>query len=94
MLERRPTGFDEVLDWVCECADATFEWLAPYMQDPTHRRTSLGWDLDLLARILEWAGIADRIGAQVEPDRYHRERLIGGTLQLTRLGQWWLAEYW
>jgi hypothetical protein len=92
LLEPGPMAFDDVLDWVFDQADAAYEWLAPYMQDPDHRRTSFGWDLDLLARILGWAGIADRIDAEVEPDRYERERLVGGTLQLTRAGRWWLAE--
>jgi hypothetical protein len=92
LLERGPMAFNEVLDWVSERADAAYEWLAAYMQDPEHRRTSFGWDLDLLARILGWGGIADRIDAKVEPDRYGRERLAGGTLQLTRAGRWWLAE--
>jgi hypothetical protein len=92
MLERRPMAFDEVLDWLCDRADATYEWLAPYMQDPDHRRTSFGWDLDLLARILGWAAIADRIDGKVEPDRYEQERLVGGTLQLTASARWWLVE--
>jgi hypothetical protein len=83
--------FDEVLDWICEEADATYEWLAPYLQDPGDRRTSFGWDLDLLLRILGWAGIIERTGATVEPDRYGGERLVGGTVGLTRVGKWWLA---
>jgi hypothetical protein len=62
------------------------------MQDPEHRRTSFGWDLDRLASILGWAGIADRIDARVEPDRYGGERLVGGTVQLTRAGRWWLVD--
>jgi hypothetical protein len=62
------------------------------MQDPDHRRTSFGWDLDLLARILGWAAIADRIDGKVEPDRYEQERLVGGTLQLTASARWWLVE--
>jgi hypothetical protein len=92
LLEGGPMAFDEILDLVCDRADAAYEWLAPYMQDPEHRRTSFGWDLDLLARILGWAGIADRIDAKVEPDGYGRERLVSGALQLTRAGRWWLAE--
>ncbi|MBV9660293.1 MAG: hypothetical protein JO337_03965 [Acidimicrobiales bacterium] len=92
MLERRPMDYDEVLDWVCNRADAQYEWLAPYMQDPDHRRMSFGWDLDLLTRILEWAGMANRVDAKLEPDRSRGERLVGGTLQLTRAGQWWLDE--
>lgn len=92
MLAGRSLPFDEVLDWVCDRADIEYEWLAPYMQDPNHRRTSLGWDLDLLARILGWAGIAERVDATDEPDRHDRQRLAGGTLQLTRAGKWWLAE--
>lgn len=92
LLVPGPMPFDAVLDWLCERADVMYEWIAPYMQDPEHRRTSFGWDLDLLDRILGWAGIADRIDATVEPDRHERERLIGGTLQLTPVGRWWLAE--
>lgn len=72
-----------MLDRVCERADAEYEWLTPYMQDPKQRRTSFGWDLDLLARILGWAGVPDRVGARVETDHYERDRLVGGTLQLT-----------
>ncbi|HUC36662.1 MAG TPA: hypothetical protein VMR97_06020, partial [Acidimicrobiales bacterium] len=92
MLERRRMAFDEVLDWVCDRADVAYEWLTPYMKDPDHRRTSFGWDLDLLALILGWAGIAERVDAKVEPDSYDQQRLAGGTLQLTRVAQWWLAE--
>lgn len=54
------------------------------MQDPEHRRGSLAWDLALLASIMGWAGIVDRVDAKVEPDRYDGERLLGGTLQLSR----------
>jgi len=46
---------------------------------------------DLLARILGWAGIADRAGAHVEPDLSGRDRLVGGTLEVTPLGRWWLG---
>lgn len=94
LLHDHPQPFDEVLDWICERADSDYEWLVPYMQDPEQRRRSLGWDLDLLARILGWAGIADRLGATTEPDRYDakRQRLVGGTLQLTPAGRWWLAK--
>jgi hypothetical protein len=94
MLKRRPMPFDEVLDWVCDCADATYEWSSPYMEDPDHRRMSFGWELDLLARILGWAGIAERLDAKVEPDAFEQERLVGGTMQLTRVAHWWLVECW
>jgi hypothetical protein len=92
MLKRRRMAFDEVLDWVCDRADAAYEWLTPYMEDPDHRRTSFGWDLDLLALILGWAGIAERVDAKVEPDGYEQQRFVGGTMQLTRVAQWWLVE--
>lgn len=91
-LEDRPAPFDEVLDWVCEEADLTYEWLAPYLQDPARRRTSFGYDLELFLRILGWAGIVDRVGAKVEHDRYDIERLVGGTVQLTPAGYWYQAE--
>lgn len=93
LLVESPHPFDHVLDWICERADRDYEWLAPYMQDPQHRRTSLGWDLDLLARIMGWAGVLDRVDASVAPDRYDetRQRLVGGTLQLTAVGRWWLG---
>jgi hypothetical protein len=84
--------FDQVLDWISEEAEVAYEWLTPYMQDPEHRRTSFGRDLDLLVRILGWARIVERVGATVEPDRYDRGRVVGGTLQLTRLGTWWMTE--
>ncbi len=90
MLLERPMPFEEVLDWVCDRADIAYEWLTPYMQDPEHRRSSFGRDIDLLARILGWAGIVDRIGGRVEPDLYDGERLVGGTLELTTVGRWWL----
>jgi hypothetical protein len=92
LLVGGPMSFDEVLDRVFEQADAMYEWLTPYMQDPQHRRTSLGWDLERLTRILGWAGIADRVGAATEPDEWEPqlERLVGGRLQLTQVGQWWL----
>lgn len=85
--------FDAVLDWICEPAEIAYEWLTPYMQDSEHRRTSFGWDLDRLTRILAWAAIVDRVGATVEPARWDtsRERLVGGTLRLTPVGRWWLA---
>jgi hypothetical protein len=92
-LHRGTHPFDEVVDWICERADADYEWLVPYMQDPTHRRTSFGRDLDLMARILGWAGIIERIDASVEPDRWRpsHQRLVGGTLQLTPAGRWWVG---
>lgn len=92
-LHDNATPFDAVLDWICERAEIAYEWLTPYMQDPEHRRTSFGWDLDRLGRILGWAGIVDRVGAIVEPDRWDasHERLVGGTLHLTPVGRWWLG---
>jgi hypothetical protein len=84
--------FESVLDWICDVADIEYEWFAPYMDDPKSRRRSFGWDLDLLVRILGWAGIAERADATVEPDRYDGERLVGGTLQLTPVGRWWLTD--
>lgn len=92
ILRAGPMAFEDVLDWVFERADIEYEWLGPFMGDPEHRRTSFGWDLDRLTRILGWAGIVDRAGAKVKPDPYDFERLVGGTLQLTRVGQWWLTE--
>jgi hypothetical protein len=65
--------------------------VAGYLQGPADRRSSFRWDLDLLARILGSAGIADRLDARIEPDRYDGERLVGGTLRLTPVGRWWLA---
>lgn len=92
-LDGGPRAFDEVLDWICERADATYEWLVPYLQDPEDRRTYFGWDLDLLTRILRWAGVVERVDATVEADRWdpERDRLVGGRLQLTRVGRWWLG---
>jgi hypothetical protein len=94
LLHAGPQPFDTVLDWICERAESDYEWLVPYMQEPEQRRRSLGGDLDLLARIIGWAGIAERIGATWEPDRYHatRRRPVGGTLRLTPVGRWWLAD--
>jgi len=92
MLLARPMPFEEVLDGVCERADVAYEWLAPYMQDPSDRRTSFRWDLDRLWQILGWAGVAGRVGATVETDRFGWDRLVGGTLQLTDLGRWWLRD--
>jgi hypothetical protein len=91
MLCRRAMAFDEVLDWVCDRADAEYEWLSPYMQDPEHRRSVFEWDLTRVATIMGWAGITDRLDAIVEPDRYGGENIVGGTLQLTRVGRWWLT---
>jgi hypothetical protein len=84
--------YEEVLDWLCEEADAAYDWIAPYMQDGAHRRRSFRWDLDLLVRILEWAGIIVRLGATAEPERYDQERVVGGVLALTPLGRWWLTD--
>lgn len=89
-LAEGPAPFDDVLDLVCTLADATYEWLAPYLQDPDHRRTSFGWDLDLLTRILGWAGIVERTGARSEPEQHGPPRLVGGSLALTPAGRWWL----
>lgn len=90
-LLSREVPFESVLDQVCGWADAEYEWLAPHMQDPDNRRRSFGWDLDLLVRIVGWAGMAERIGATVEPDRYGGDRLVGGSLRLTTVGRWWLS---
>jgi hypothetical protein len=94
LLRDEPQPFDAVLDWICERADSDYEWLSPYMQDPVQRRRSLGWDLDLLAKILGWAGIAERLDATWEPDRYipTGRRPVGGTLRLTPVGRWWLSD--
>jgi hypothetical protein len=64
-----------------------------YLQDPDNRPKSFGRDLDLFARILGWAGVAERVGATTEPDRSDdkRQRLVGGMLQLTPVGRWWLV---
>lgn len=91
-LLRGPVPFEEALDWTLEEADATFEFLSPYMRDREHRRRAVGWDLDLLVRILSWAGVVTRIGAVAERDPWTRERLVGGRLQLTRVGRWWLEQ--
>jgi hypothetical protein len=92
-LRDNPAPFDAVLDWICERADMAYEWLTPYMQDPQHRRTSFGWDLDRLMTILGWAGIVERVGGTFEPDRWaqKRERLVGGTLQMSPVGRWWVG---
>jgi len=92
MLQRQPMPYERVLEWVCERADVAYDWLTPYMQDPDHRRTSFGWDLDRLWQILGWAGMAERVGSTVEPDRFGWDRLAAGTLQLTHLGRWWLRD--
>jgi len=92
-LRGHPMPFDAMLDMIAEQADAAYEWRTLLMQDPDNRRTSFGWDLDRLARILGWAGIVERIGATAEPAQWERsgEGLVGGTLQLTDLGEWWLG---
>ncbi len=87
-----PLPFDAALDLVCEHADMNYEWLAPYMQEPDHRRSSFTHDLDTLVMILGWAGTVDRLEATSEPDRWNpkRKRVVGGTLHLTGPGRWWL----
>ncbi len=91
-LEPEPTPFETALDDLLDLADTMYEWRSPYLQDPDHRRSSFRYDLDLLTRILSWAGILGRSGATVQPDRWgHRDRLADGTLHLTTLGRWWLA---
>ena len=92
-LSEAPMQFDAALDLICDEADLRFEWLARYMQEPDSRRRSFGHDLDLLLRILGWAGIAQRIGPSAEPDRWERspERLVGGEIELTTAGRWWLG---
>ena len=89
-LQPGSTAFEAVLDRICERAEIGYEWLVPYLQDPQHRRTWFDRDLGMLARVLGWAGIAERVGATSGPGPYHGECLSGGTLQLTSLGQWWL----
>ena len=88
-----PMQFDAALDLICDEADLRYEWLAGYMQEPDARRRSFGRDLDLLLKILGWAGIAVRIGALTEPDEWDRsrERLVGGAIELTSAGRWWLG---
>jgi len=87
-----PLPFDAALDLVCEHADMNYEWLAPYMQDPDHRRSSFTHDLDMLVLTLGWAGTVDRLDATLEPDRWipKKKRLVGGVLHLTTPGRWWL----
>jgi len=90
-LVEGPQPFDVVLDEICESAETAYEWFGPYMQDPGHRRISFSRDLDGLVRILGWAAIVERVGATVEPDQWTgHENLLGGTLQLTRVGRWWM----
>lgn len=88
-----PLDWKNALDIACEYADANFEWLAPYMQDPEHRRTSFSHDLDVMVMILGWAGIVDRVGATAVRNQWDpkRQDLAGGTLQLTAPGRWWLG---
>jgi hypothetical protein len=85
--------FQAALDRVCQHADARYEWLSPYMQEPENRRRTFAGDLDTLAMILGWAGIVDRVDTTWEPDEWlpKRKRPVGGTLQLTGPGRWWLG---
>jgi len=87
-----PLPVDAALDLVCEHAEMNYEWLAPYMQDPDHRRSTFTHDLDMLVLILGWAGTVDRLDATLEPDRWipKKKRLVGGVLHLTTPGRWWL----
>ncbi len=94
LLDHRPMDFEEVLDFVCDYADSNYEWLAPYMQDPANRRRLLEGELGLLSTVLGWAGVAERVGTTTEPGpAYSRERVVGGRLQLTDAGRWWLSEH-
>lgn len=87
-----PAPYHQLLDLTCHLADATFQWVAGWMHDPDHRRTSFGWDLDRLADILGWAALVDRTGATTEPDDYGTgTHLAGGTLSLTPVATWWLG---
>lgn len=92
MLLAGPAEWDEALDVVCDYAEKNFEWRG-YWQDPDFRRRSFDRDLDLLATILGWAGVAERVGADLEPDDVFRERhrRVGGVLRLTEPGLWWLG---
>ena len=91
-LEPGPMPFEAALDDLLDLADTMYEWRSPYLQDPDRRRSSFRYDLDLLTRILGWAGILERVGATIQPDRWgHRDRLADGTLHLTTLGRWRLA---
>lgn len=89
----RSVPYEEVLDWVCDRAEESYEWLSPYMQAREHRRATFSWDLDRLATIFGWASVMERVGAKAVPDTYEpsRERLIGGALRLTPVGRWWLG---
>ncbi len=91
-LRSAPMSFDAALDVICAEADETFEWRG-YWTEPDVRHRSFGRDLDMLLRILGWAGIVERVDATVEPDQWDakRERLVGGRLELTAVGQWWLG---
>lgn len=91
LLRGSPMPFDAVLDEVCDLAETMYEWRSPYMQDADHRRTSFGYDLDLLTRILGWAAIVERFGAKLERDKWDAsDQVVGGTLRLTVVGRWWL----
>lgn len=92
LLVRQRTPFEEVLDWICEEADAMYEWLSPYMQEAEYRRLRFSSDLERWAGIFGWAGVVERVGATTEPDRYGGQRVVGGTLELTPVGRWWLGE--
>jgi hypothetical protein len=83
--------FDELLDWVCATAEAEFEWTSTFMQGAEFRRRRFSWDLDHLTDLLDWAGVAERVGATVEADAYDGEHLVGGTLQLTPVGRWYVS---
>lgn len=89
VIDGDPVPFEGVLDWVCEQAELGYDWLDPYMQDPEHRRSRFGHDLETMARVLDWAGIVTWAGATVEADQWGFEQMRGGTLQLTRAGRWW-----
>ncbi len=93
-LQPGSMAFATVLDRICDRAGAGYEWLVPHMQDPEHRRACFEQDLALLARVFGWAGIAERAGATCEPDPFYGERLTGGALHLTPLGQWWFDGRW
>lgn len=95
MLVEEPMSYDEALDFVCDYTDTWYEWDAEgWMGEPENRRKSFGWELDRLCSILSVAGVAERVGATAVPDKWDasRSRLVGGTLELTPLGRWWLGD--
>ncbi|HUG83063.1 MAG TPA: hypothetical protein VMM13_00785, partial [Euzebya sp.] len=88
-----PQDVEEVAAMLADTAGQAFDFGGSYLGEPQHRLTSFTRDVDILLRVLGWAGITERHGGTIEADAYARggTRVVGGHIHLTDAGRWWAA---